>query len=126
MAMSPPRVLLVEDEPGLVDVLTLHLAQAGYEPVVATDGLQALRQLDEAPPQAVILDLMVPEVSGFRLIQLIKHSYDSAAIPVLVLTALSFEEAAEVIRAGADDFLTKPCEPAEVVRRVGALLNQTR
>jgi DNA-binding response OmpR family regulator len=115
-------VLVVEDEPGLADVLAVHLRAAGYEPVVAPDGLAALHALDRATPAAVVLDLHLPQVSGFRLLEVLKQRPETAGVPVLVLTALSFSEAREVARAGAEAFLTKPFAPSEVVRQVARLL----
>lgn len=119
-------VLVVEDEPGLADVLAVHLRAAGYAPVVARDGLEALYALDRTPPAAVVLDLHLPRVSGFRLLRLLKQSRELPRVPVLVLTALSFGEAQDAARAGADAFLTKPFHPAEVVRRVERLLDGRR
>jgi DNA-binding response OmpR family regulator len=117
-----PRLLLVEDEPGLAEVLALHLRWAGCDVDVAGDGLEALYALERARPDAVLLDLELPRVSGFRVLQLLKGDGATAAIPVLVLTALSFQEAREVAQAGADDFLTKPVAPRTVVARVWQLL----
>jgi DNA-binding response OmpR family regulator len=116
-------VLLVEDESGLADVLAVHLQAAGYAPVMAPDGLTALHALDRTLPAAVVLDLHVPQVSGFRLLEVLKQRPETAGVPVLVLTALSFAEARGVARAGADAFLTKPFDPAEVVRRVERLVH---
>ena len=118
------QVLVVEDEPGLADVLAVHLEAAGYEAVVAHDGLEALYLLDRINPQVVLLDLHLPQVSGFRLIQLLKQRADLPQVPVIVLTALSFREAEEAVRAGADDFITKPFLPAEVVTRVDRVLQR--
>lgn len=116
-------ILLVEDEPGLAEVLTVHLQSAGYQVVTVPDGLQALYALDEQPPSLVLLDLNLPLVSGFRIIQLLKQRGASPKVPVLVLTALSYQEAEDAVRAGADDFLTKPFLPQEVVARVQRLLD---
>jgi DNA-binding response OmpR family regulator len=121
-ARGKGRVLIVEDEPGLAEVLSLHLRAAGYEPSIAYDGLEALYAFDRTTPRAVLLDLNVPQVSGFRLIQLLKHRSDAPRVAVMVITALSFQEAEEVARAGADDFITKPFMPDEVVSRVDRML----
>jgi DNA-binding response OmpR family regulator len=115
-------VLVVEDEPGLADVLAVHLAAAGYAPVVAHDGLEALYALEQWTPAVVLLDLHLPRVSGFRLLQLLRPGGAAPRVPVLVLTALSFGEAREALRAGADAFLTKPFRPADVVAQVARLL----
>jgi two-component system phosphate regulon response regulator PhoB len=117
-------VLIVEDEPGLADVLAVHLQASGYQPIVAYDGLEALYALDRVTPRAVLLDLHLPQVSGFRLIQLLKQRLDMPHVPVIVLTALSFQEAEDAVRAGADDFVTKPFLPAEVVTRVDRLIDR--
>jgi len=123
---SRGRILIVEDEPGLAEVLSLHLEAAGFETTVCHDGLSAIYELDRATPRVVLLDLHLPEVSGFRLIQLLKQRADSPGLPVIVITALSFQEAEEVVRAGADDFISKPFMPDEVVSRVERLLNRVR
>ncbi|HVG97765.1 MAG TPA: response regulator, partial [Chloroflexota bacterium] len=99
-------VLVVEDEPGLAEVLAVHLQASGYQPIIAHDGLEALYALDRVTPHAVLLDLHLPQVSGFRLIQLLKQRPDVPRVPVIVLTALSFQEAEDAVRAGADDFVT--------------------
>ena len=121
-APSRGRVLVVEDESDLAELLALHLAAAGFEPFVAHDGLEALYQLDRVLPCAVLLDLHLPEVSGFRLLQLLKQRAEAPPVRVIVITALSFQEAKEALRAGADDFLPKPFKPAAVVRRVEQLV----
>jgi two-component system, OmpR family, phosphate regulon response regulator PhoB len=122
---APGRpVLVVEDEPGLAEVLAVHLQASGYQPIIAHDGLEALYALDRVTPHAVLLDLHLPQVSGFRLIQLLKQRPDVPRVPVIVLTALSFQEAEDAVRAGADDFVTKPFLPAEVVTRVDRLLER--
>jgi DNA-binding response OmpR family regulator len=120
------RVLIVEDEPGLAEVLSLHLIAAGFETGVCHDGLAALYELERESPSLVLLDLHLPQVSGFRLIQLLKQRADTPRVPVMVITALSFPEAEEAVRAGADDFITKPFLPDEVVTRVERLLERVR
>jgi len=112
------QVLIVEDEPGLAEVLAIHLQASGYQPVIAHDGLEALYTLDQTTPRAILLDLHIPQVSGFRLIQLLKQRPEMPQVPVIVITALSFQEAEEAVRSGADDFITKPFLPEEVVSRV--------
>jgi DNA-binding response OmpR family regulator len=124
----PPRVpylLLAEDEPGLAEVLQLHLALAGFEVDVVGDGLATLYALQRRPPDMLLLDLDLPQVTGFRVLQLLRRDDAMGSIPVLVLTALSFQEAQEVARAGADDFLTKPVTPHAVVDRVCQLIART-
>ncbi len=114
--MAQRTVLVVEDEPGLAELFRLNLEAAGYHVLVAEDGRSGLDLFRTSHPALVTLDLKLPEVSGFRLIKLFKQPPD--AVPVIVVTALDYTEAEEVVRAGADDFLTKPFEPATLVERV--------
>lgn len=119
---SRGRILVVEDEYGLAEVLALHLESAGYETVVCHSGLDALYEIDRGPFDLVLLDLTLPEVSGFRLMQLLKQRTDMPGLAVIVMTALSFQEAEEAVRAGADDFVSKPFAPGEVLNRVERLI----
>lgn len=120
--VGPRTVLIVEDEPGLAEVLALNLQASGFETLTAHDGLQALYLLDQSVPDVVVLDLQLPQVSGFRLIQLLRSRTATARIPIVVITALSFREAEDVVRRGADAFLTKPFVPEEVVNCVERLV----
>lgn len=110
------RILVVEDDPQIAEILEWSLRPAGYSPTVVVDGLSAMRAFDHAPPDLVTIDLNVPEVSGFRLVQIFKRY--APTVPVIVVTALSFEEAEEIARAGADDFVTKPFDPAQLVHKI--------
>ena len=120
------RILIVEDEAGLAELMSLHLEAAGYETVVCHDGLAALYEVDRVAPNLVVLDLHVPQISGFRLIQLLKQRTGQPRIPVVVTTALSFPEAEDAVRSGADDFMTKPFLPEELVTRVRRLMERMR
>ena len=120
--MRRPKVLVVEDEPALAEVLYSNIEGAGYDVVVAPDGLLALEAYERERPDLVTLDLRVPTISGFRLIQLLKRPNGGPPVPVIVVTALSFEEGEEVARYGADDYLTKPFDPADLIARINYLL----
>jgi DNA-binding response OmpR family regulator len=117
------RILVVEDDPRVGDFLSWSLRARGYAVTLAADGLLALREFDALPPSLVTLDLHLPTVSGFRLIRLFKR--DRPEIPVLVMSGLAFEEAEEVARAGADDFLTKPLDPPLFLSKVAFHLGRT-
>ena len=118
--MSNERILVVEDDPEFAEVLQYNLTAAGYEVVVAHDGLEALRSFDAQRPSLITIDLNVPTVSGFRLVELFKRN--APDIPVVVITASAFEEAEEVIRSRVDDFLTKPFDPEVLVHLVDGRL----
>jgi len=113
---SKAKILVVEDEPGLVEVLEVNLRASGYDVVAASDGLEALRRFDEEKPDLVTLDLNMPTVSGFRLLRLFKS--DPRPTPVVVITGYSFEEAEEVAHAGADDFITKPIDFVQLISKI--------
>ena len=110
----------------MAEVLSLNLESAGMEVEVIRDGVSALARLDHAPPDTVVLDLGLPEVSGYRVMRVLRNTPGWEDTPVLVATAYNFEEAADVIREGVDDFLTKPFELDDLVRRVMALCRGTR
>jgi len=110
------RILVVEDDSQVAEIIYWNLLAAGYAVTIAADGLAALRAFEEEPPALVTVDLMLPSVSGFRLVELFKR--ERPRTPVLVVTALAFEEADETARAGADDFITKPFDPQVLVQKV--------
>ena len=122
--MSRPKILVVEDEPALAEVIHSNIEGAGYDVVVAPDGLLALEAYERERPDLVTLDLRVPTISGFRLLQLLKRSKTKHVAPVIVVTALSFEEGEEAAHYGADDYLTKPFDPADLVARINYLLQK--
>jgi len=117
-------VLLIEDEPGLAEILALNLRLAGYQVETALDGLTAWQRFEADPPDVVVLDLGLPAISGFRLLQLMRDSTPSPS--VIVITALDFEEAEEVASYGVDGFMTKPFEPKALVRQVEYALARRR
>ena len=125
-ARSRARILIVEDEAGLAEVLSLHLEAAGHETVICSDGLAAVYEVDRQAPDLVVLDLHIPQISGFRFMQLLRQRSAVPRIPVVVTTALSFQEAEDAVRLGADDFMTKPFMPDELVTRVDRLLERVR
>ncbi len=114
--LKDTRVLVVEDDPQVAEVIEWNLLAAGYTVTVVPDGLTALRAFDDARPALVTIDLNVPEVSGFRLVQLFKRFAPN--VPVIVVTAFAFEEAEEIVRAGADDFVSKPFDPQELLQKI--------
>lgn len=118
------RVLVIEDDPQLGDIIQWNLRLAGFEPILVDDGLAALVSFDRDPPALVTIDLNVPSVSGFRLVEIFKRH--APHVPVIVVTALSFEEAEDTARAGADDFVNKPFDPQQLLQKVAYHLNQPR
>lgn len=119
------RVLVVDDEPDIVALCAYHLAKAGYRVVTAASGSDALEQARGQRPALIVLDLMLPGMSGYDVLQQIRADDGLKQTPVLMLTAR--REEADRIRGltlGADDYLTKPFSPQELVLRVGAILRR--
>ncbi len=125
MPVSRPRLLIVEDEPAIVQVLQYNLEQAGYRVAVAQDGVAGLEQAKKFKPQLIILDLMLPEMDGFSVCRALRGEGATASIPILMLTAKGQEiDKITGLEMGADDYMTKPFSPREVLARVKAILRR--
>ena len=118
----PAKILVADDEQNIVQLLRLYLRNEGYEVVAARDGRQALERFSAESPDLVLLDLMMPELGGFEVCTEIRKRSD---VPVLILTARSDDVDKVVgLEMGADDYITKPFNPREVVARVKAALRR--
>ena len=119
------RVLVVDDEPDITALVAYHLAREGYRVSTAANGAEALRSAQEERPDVVVLDLMLPGVSGYDVLSDLRARPDTREIGVILLTARR-EEADRVrgLTLGADDYLTKPFSPRELTLRVAALLRR--
>lgn len=121
------RVLVVEDEKDIADLIGFNLEQAGYEVLFAYDGLSGSRMALDEHPDLIVLDLMLPGKSGTDLIQGIRCDGPSKDIPVIMLTALEgMQDRIRGFEAGADDYMTKPFSPRELILRVRAVLKRRR
>jgi DNA-binding response OmpR family regulator len=114
------RIVLVEDDPGVAELVTLYLRNAGYAVTHAATGAQARALFNEVHPALVVLDLGLPDVDGRALFRELRERGDT---PVLALTART-EEKVEGLEAGMDDYVTKPFDPRELVARVRAVLRR--
>lgn len=119
-----PTVLVVDDEPTIREVVVRYLEREGYDTLEAGDGLQARDLLEQSSPSLVVLDLMLPGMDGLELCRWIRASSD---LPVIMLTARG-EEADRIVglELGADDYVTKPFSPRELVARVRSVLRRTQ
>jgi len=116
------RVLVVDDEAGIREVLCQYLAVAGFLAVAAEDGPTALRRAAEQPPDLIILDLMLPGLDGLEVCRRLR---EASAVPIILLTARGDElDKVAGFATGADDYVTKPFSPREVVLRVQAILRR--
>ncbi len=121
------RVLVVEDEPAVRRLLAYNLRAAGFEVIEAHDGEEALQLLEELPPDLLILDWMLPGLSGIELCRRLRRRTATAHLPVIMLTARVEErDRLRGLETGADDYVTKPFSPAELVARVRAVLRRLR
>lgn len=118
------KILVVEDEAQITRTLRLYLEQAGYQVVIISDGAQAMPAFRHEKPDLVILDLHLPHVDGWEVCRQIRRETDT---PIIMLTARS-EESDKLIglELGADDYVTKPFSPRELVARVGAILKRAK
>lgn len=117
-----PLVLVVDDEPRIIRFVRINLEMEGFRVIEAHDGLEALNQVREKLPDMVLLDVMMPELDGFETLRMIR---EISSVPVIMLTVRSSEE--DKVRGldlGADDYITKPFSPRELISRVRAVLRR--
>jgi len=120
-------ILIVDDEPTNVDVLSQELEEEGYNLLTAYDGEEALIKVQEHQPDLILLDVMMPKVDGFTVCRILKGSGKTVLIPVILLTALrGHEDRVQGIEAGADDFISKPFDGDELLAKIRSLLRQKR
>src|SRR4051812_13993057 len=118
-----PRILVVDDEPDIVELVTFNLKAEGYDVVTADNGFKALDQARSLMPDLIVLDLMLPELDGLSVCEILHRRPDTARIPVIMLTAWSSELSRLIgLDAGADAYMTKPFSPRELVSRVNKTL----
>ena len=121
--MANQRILVVEDEPSIREVICLYLNRAGFNVIEAGDGQEALNILGGSQPDLVILDLMLPNIDGFEITKQLRAKGD---IPIIMLTARRSEiDRIAGLEMGADDYVVKPFSPQELVSRVRAVLRRT-
>ena len=119
-----PKILVVDDEPEVVELVEFNLKQAGYAVTTAADGAEALKKARAQTPDLIVLDVMLPEMDGLEVCKILRHEPATARVPIIMLTA----KAAEIDRIlglelGADDYLTKPFSPRELLLRIKKMLS---
>ena len=125
MTRQKPKILVVDDEADAVELIAFNLNQAGFEVIEAADGNEAIQKARSQLPDLILLDLMLPEIDGLSACKLLRADVNTAHIPIIMVTA----KAAEVDRIlglefGADDYVTKPFSPRELILRVKNLLKR--
>jgi DNA-binding response OmpR family regulator len=121
------RILVVDDEPEAVELVAFNLQQAGYAVTTAADGAEALKKARTQMPDLIVLDVMLPEMDGFEICKVLRQDAATAKVPIIMLTA----KAAEIDRVlglelGADDYLTKPYSPRELLLRIKKILSRSQ
>ncbi|MFM5922807.1 MAG: phosphate regulon transcriptional regulator PhoB [Novosphingobium sp.] len=125
--MPAPRLLLVEDDPALAELLEFRFAQEGYAVTATPDGDEALLLAQEQAPDLVVLDWMIEGTSGIEVCRRLRRARETAHVPIIMLTARGAEEdKVRGLDTGADDFVTKPFSPRELIARVNAILRRIR
>ena len=123
--MKSPRILIVEDEPSIAELIAVNLRHNGFDPIWAEDGAAAQRELDAVLPDAILLDWMLPGQSGLVLARKWRADARSKTIPILMLTARGDEpDKVAGLDAGADDYITKPFSTQELLARIRAVLRR--
>ncbi|HEV2132482.1 MAG TPA: response regulator, partial [Longimicrobiaceae bacterium] len=121
------QILVVDDEPDISALVAYHLARESYRVRTAADGLEALRAVESQVPDLVVLDLMLPGMSGLDVLRELRRRPEAQELPVILLTARREEEDRIAgLKLGADDYIAKPFSPQELVLRVGAVLRRVR
>lgn len=119
------RLLLVEDEEALVELMKVRLEANGYEIMVAVDGQQGLELARQFRPDLMILDLMLPKMNGYEVCALLKQDKNYSAIPILIFTARAQENDKKLaLDVGADDYIVKPFEPPALLAKIDKLLKK--
>lgn len=123
----PGRILIVEDEQDVRDLLVLTLRNAGYQTLTADTGPDALRKTANDSPDLILLDIMLPDMSGTEICRKIRNEAATAGTPIIIVSAKT-DEVDKILglELGADDYVTKPFSPRELVLRIKKLLQRTR
>jgi two-component system alkaline phosphatase synthesis response regulator PhoP len=113
------KILLVEDNSELLELMRLGLKDAGFGVVTANNGLDALTKARSSSPDLIVLDLVLPELDGFAVCETLKRNQDTSTIPIIVLTGLNSEFTRYAgLESGADEYVTKPITPSQLVSRI--------
>lgn len=121
-----PKILVVDDEQDAIELIEYNLQSAGYRVITATDGMEALQKTRTSIPDLIVLDLMIPELDGVEVCKILRRDPATSNIPIIMVTAKSSElDRVLGLEIGADDYVTKPFSPRELVLRVKKQLQHT-
>lgn len=121
--MTPKNILIVEDEPKISEFISSYVKHAGYHPITANNGYEALHYFQKEPIDLILLDLMLPDLSGERVCKSVR---DKSCVPIIMITAKTDEDSIIAgLQMGADDYITKPFSPRQLVARINALFRRS-
>jgi DNA-binding response OmpR family regulator len=119
------KILVVDDDAELVELISFNLKQAGYTVATASDGVDAIKKARSLEPALIVLDVMMPELDGFAVCEILRRDATTTSIPIMMLTAISSELGRmAALGSGATDFVTKPFSPRLLVSRIEDLLKK--
>jgi len=120
------KVLIVEDQPELLELIRLHFKEEGFAIATATNGVEAIKKAHSLQPDLILLDVMLPELDGFAVCEILRKDPATASVPIIMVTGLTGQMTrCAGIESGATDFVTKPVTPAHLVSRVKDTLQQS-
>ncbi|MBL9217749.1 MAG: response regulator [Opitutaceae bacterium] len=118
------KILAVDDEPDLTDLMQYHLVRAGHDVTTAANGWEAIHAVRTNRPDIILLDLMLPDLDGFGVCEILRRDPATATIPIIIVSAWASADSRNLgLELGALDYITKPFSPAELVARVNHLLH---
>ncbi len=121
------KVLLIDDDPDMLELLAFNLKQAGFTVHTATSGMEGLHQARRKLPDAIVLDVLLPDLDGMSVCEILRQQPSTAKTPILMLTALGGQLSRFAgYDSGADDYVVKPVRPQDLVRRLASLLSRNR
>ena len=124
--MAPIRVVCIEDESEMIDLVSMILSREGYQVIGAPSGLQGLQIVEDTQPELVLLDLMMPDLDGWEVYQRLKANPKTTSVPIIVLTARaqSIDKILGLHIAKVDDYITKPFSPTELLASIAKVLSK--
>ncbi|MGC8743894.1 MAG: response regulator [Verrucomicrobiia bacterium] len=125
--MNKYKVLVIDDEPDVLELIEYNLTAAGFNVIKASEGNEAIKKAREQSPDLIVLDIMLPGIDGFEICKILKRDKTTASIPIIMLTAKA-EEVDRIVglELGADDYITKPFSPRELTLRIKTLLKRVK
>lgn len=121
--MNPVTLLTIDDERDVTDLVSYHFSRAGFHVITASSGREALSLIEHCQPKLILLDLMLPDIDGFGICEILRRNPRTATVPIILLTAWATNDARSLgLELGALDYVTKPFSPRELVERVRRLL----